>query len=81
MRKTLISIFAIVGWPIVVTAVLAVRASGGGVSWLEYVAWLLVAFAPAAAWRLIVVRRPSQSIAEILYDTEHRDEPAEVRRG
>ena len=86
MFKNLISLFAIVGWPIVVLAVLALRASGSaGLTGIEYAAWLLVAFAPAAAWWIIKRNRPTPSIAEILYDTEHRDKsveaPAKVTRG
>lgn len=71
--------FAFVGWPAVVIIALTGRVltAGSAPGTPEYVGWLLLASMPPVTGWLIARGRPSRSVAQILYDTEHSEAPGE----
>jgi hypothetical protein len=79
---------AVIGWPIVVLAVLVARATlaVSSLSVGEYVGWLFLASAPVAIAIVILRGQSAEPIAQVLYDAEHVAEsrpsaPVADRRG
>jgi hypothetical protein len=64
---------AVIGWPIVVLAVLVARVTfaASSLSVGEYVGWLFLAAAPVAIALVILRGQSAEPIAQVLYDAEH----------
>lgn len=78
----------IIGWPVAVGTALAARATflSASFSTPELAGWAFLAIAPIATVLIIARGRPAESIAKVLYDTEHagdagQKKPVTVPRG
>jgi hypothetical protein len=64
---------ALIGWPIAVLLALAIRTVlvTPGLSSPEYIGWMFLGCAPVAIALIMLRSRPTESVAQVLYDAEH----------